>query len=103
MILDLASLATAERIAARSTSNGTPVKSCNTMRATTNGISSVRASLGCQFASARTAASLTRLPSQLRRTDSNTMRMETAVWNRADAGGFELGQGVEVAFLPVRG
>lgn len=31
--------ATADRIAARSTSKGTPVKSCNTMRATTNGIS----------------------------------------------------------------
>jgi len=30
-------LATADRIAARSTSSGTPVKSCNTMRATTNG------------------------------------------------------------------
>ena len=38
----LPSRATAERIAARSTSSGTPVKSCNTMRATTNGISSVR-------------------------------------------------------------
>ena len=67
----------AERIAARSTSSGTPVKSCNTMRATTNGISSVRVSLGFQLASARTAASLTRLPSQLRRTDSSTRRMET--------------------------
>ena len=33
---------TAERIAARSTSSGTPVKSCRTTRATTNGISSVR-------------------------------------------------------------
>lgn len=32
---------------------------------------------GCQWASARTAASLTRLPSQLRRTDSSTRRMET--------------------------
>ena len=36
------SRATALRIAARSTSSGTPVKSCNTMRATTNGISSLR-------------------------------------------------------------
>ena len=38
---------TAERIAARSTSSGTPVKSCSTMRATTKGISSVRGALGC--------------------------------------------------------
>ena len=41
----------AERIAARSTSSGTPVKSCNRMRATTNGISSVRSAFGCQLAS----------------------------------------------------
>ena len=32
---------TADRIAARSTSSGTPVKSCKITRATTNGISSV--------------------------------------------------------------
>ena len=38
----LPSRATAERIAAKSTSSGTPVKSCNTMRATMKGISSVR-------------------------------------------------------------
>ena len=71
------SRATAERIAARSTSSGTPVKSCNTMRATTNGISSVRSAFGFQLASARTAASVTLLPSQLRSTDSSTSRMET--------------------------
>ena len=34
--------ATAERMAARSTSSGTPVKSCSTMRASTKRISSVR-------------------------------------------------------------
>ena len=67
----------AERIAARSASNGTPVKSCNTMRATTNGISSVRGATGFQFASARTFCSDTRLPSQLRNTDSSTRRMDT--------------------------
>src|SRR5579859_7999064 len=69
--------ATAERIAARSTSSGTPVKSCNTMRATMKGISSVRTAFGCQLASARTLCSVTFLPSQLRRTDSSTSRMET--------------------------
>ena len=50
--------ATAERMAARSTSNGTPVKSCNTMRATMNGISSVRSAFGFQLASARTFGSV---------------------------------------------
>ena len=69
--------ATAERIAARSTSNGTPVKSCNTMRATMNGISSVRSALGCQLASSRMFFSATFLPSQLRSTASSTMRIET--------------------------
>ena len=73
----LPSRATAERMAARSTSSGTPVKSCSTMRATTNGISSVRSAFGFQLARARTSSSVTRLPSQLRSTDSSTMRMET--------------------------
>ena len=40
---------TAERIAARSTSSGTPVKSCRMMRATTNGISAVRSAFGFQL------------------------------------------------------
>jgi hypothetical protein len=69
--------ATAERIAARSTSSGTPVKSCSTIRATTKGTSSVRSAFGCQLASARTAASCTRLPSQLRSKDSSTSRIDT--------------------------
>ena len=65
------------RIAARSHSNGTPVKSCRTIRATTKGISSLRAALGFQPASWRTCCSVTFLPSQLRSTDSSTIRMET--------------------------
>ena len=69
--------AAASRIAARSTSSGTPVKSCSTMRATTKGISSVRGAFGCQLASWRTCASETFLPSQLRKTDSSTMRIDT--------------------------
>jgi hypothetical protein len=73
----LPSLATAERIAARSTSRGTPVKSCRTMRATTKGISAVRDSLAFQLASSRTLASCTLRPSQLRNTLSSTRRMET--------------------------
>ena len=73
----LPSLDTALRIAAKSTSNGTPVKSCSTMRATTNGISAVRVPVGCQFASSFTFVSLTFLPSQFRRTDSKTIRMDT--------------------------
>ena len=58
-------------------SNGTPVKSCSTTRATTNGISSVRSALGFQLASWRTWASVTLLPSQLRSTDSSTIRIDT--------------------------
>ena len=60
-----------------STSNGTPVKSCNTMRATMNGISSVRVAVGCHWASSRTFFSETFLPSQLRSTASSTNRMDT--------------------------
>ena len=73
----LPSFTTAERIAARSTSSGTPVKSCSTMRATTKGISSVRGALAPQLANSRIACSATRLPSQLRSSDSSTSRIET--------------------------
>ena len=73
----LPSLATAVRMAARSTSSGTPVKSWSTMRATTNGISAVRASVGFQLASSRTLDSWTFSPSQFRSTDSRTSRIDT--------------------------
>jgi hypothetical protein len=43
--------APAWRIAARSQSSGTPVKSCSTTRATTKGISSLRSARGCHCAS----------------------------------------------------
>ncbi len=65
------------RIAARSASSGTPVKSCSTTRATTNGISSVRSPVGLQLATWRTCSSATFLPSQLRSTDSSTIRIDT--------------------------
>src|SRR5512143_1327189 len=65
------------RIAARSARSGTPVKSCSTTRATTNGISSVRVAVGLQFASRRTWSAVTFLPSQLRSTDSSTIRIDT--------------------------
>ncbi len=64
-------------MAARSASSGTPVKSCSTMRASTKGISSVRAAVALQPASCFTCSSLTFLPSTLRSTDSSTMRIET--------------------------
>src|SRR5688500_1017298 len=47
------------------------------MRASTNGISSVRFAFGFQPASSCTCPSVTFLPSQLRSTDSSTMRIET--------------------------
>ena len=65
------------RMAARSASSGTPVKSCSTTRATTNGISSVRAAAGFQCASSDTCSAVTFLPSQLRSTLSSTMRSDT--------------------------
>ena len=65
------------RIAARSANKGTPVKSCNTTRATTKGISFVRSALGFHFASCFTCSSVTFFPSQLRKTDSSTTRIET--------------------------
>jgi len=68
---------TALRMAARSTTSGTPVKSCKTIRATTNGISSFAGALAFQFASVSTSLRRTFLPSQLRNTDSSTIRMLT--------------------------
>src|SRR5882724_210263 len=68
---------TALRIAARSTISGTPVKSCKTMRATTNGISSFAGDFAFHFASASTSLRWTFFPSQLRNTDSRTIRMLT--------------------------
>src|SRR5206468_3021745 len=73
----LPSRCTALRIAARSTISGTPVKSCKTMRATTNGISSVAGDFAFHFASASTSLRRTFFPSQLRSTDSRTIRMLT--------------------------
>src|SRR4029453_5209998 len=68
---------TALRIAARSTISGTPVKSCKTMRATTNGISALAGDFAFHFASASTSLRPTFFPSQLRSTDSSTIRMLT--------------------------
>ncbi len=69
--------AAAERIAARSASSGTPVKSCRITRATVKGISSVRSALGFHAASCFTCAGVTLTPSQFRNTDSSTMRIDT--------------------------
>ena len=69
--------ATAERIAAKSTSSRTPVKSCNTIRATMKGISAVRSALGTHCANSWMFFSLTFLPSQFRSTASRTSRIDT--------------------------
>lgn len=55
--------------------SGTPVKSCNTMRATTNGTSVFAGDFAFHFASASTSLRRTFFPSQLRSTDSSTIRM----------------------------
>ena len=86
------------RIAARSASSGTPVKSCSTTRATTNGISSVRAPVGAQLASSRTCSSVTFLPSQLRSTRlEHDADRDRQARDLADAGLLERGQRVEPA------
>ena len=87
------------RIAARSTSSGTPVKSCSTTRATTNGISSMRArGRAPSWRAARTCSSVTFLPSQLRSTrlehDADGHRQAR---DRADARRLERGQRIELA------
>src|SRR5216683_5166402 len=70
---------TALRMAARSTTSGTPVKSCRSTRETTNGISSTRSARGCQEARFFTSSSRMRLPSRLRKSDSSTMRRLTGM------------------------
>src|SRR5437016_5839554 len=57
--------------------SGTPVKSCKTMRATRNGISSFAGDFAFQLASVSTSLRRTFLSSQLRNTDSRTIRMLT--------------------------
>jgi hypothetical protein len=56
----------ASRIAARSTTQGTPVKSCSSVRAGVNWISFVGTAFGSQFASASMSAALTATPSSVR-------------------------------------
>ena len=93
----LPSRATALRIAARSTSSGTPVKSCSTMRATTNGISSLRRRLRVPVRELSTSFARTFLPSQLRSTDSSTMRMLTGSREISRALLLQRGEGIELA------
>ena len=89
---------TAERIAARSTSSGTPVKSCRTIRATTNGTSAVRSARGFQAASARTSSALTPLAVAVakQRLEDHADRDRQAA-DRAEALALELGERVELA------
>ena len=65
------------RIAAKSLSVGMPVSSWSSIRATTNGISSVRGASGRQAARFLTCCPVTRLPSQFLSSDSRTMRRLT--------------------------
>ena len=100
----LPSRATAERIAARSTSNGTPVKSCNTMRATTNGISSVRGAFGFQLASARTFCFGDPLAVAIAQDGfQHQPDGHRQPGDRADAGLFQRRQRIKFPRLPVAG
>ncbi len=67
---------TASRIVARSTTHGTPVKSCMITRAGVNWISVSGSALGSQPASARTWSAVTLAPSSVRsRFSSSTFRL----------------------------
>ena len=70
------SRAIAERIAARSTTPGTPVKSCMTTRAGLNGSSTWAGLAASQFASRRTSSSVTAKPSTWRSSASSSTLME---------------------------
>ena len=67
---------TAARIAAISTSTGTPVKSCRITRDGINGSSTSAGFLAFQVAMRRTSSSVTVKPSQLRSSDSHSTRIE---------------------------
>ena len=98
----LPSFATAVRIAAKSTSSGTPVKSCSTMRATTNGISAVRVSVGLpvgEFLDVRLVDFFAVAIAQdgfQHEADGNRQ-----FGDRADAGFFQRGQRIEFSRLAV--
>ncbi len=66
----------ASRIAARSTSAGTPVKSCISTRAGWNGISWLGSALASHFAIASTCSRVTDSPSSRRRAFSSRTLME---------------------------
>ncbi|SKU78296.1 Uncharacterised protein [Mycobacteroides abscessus subsp. abscessus] len=68
--------ATASRMVARSTTQGTPVKSCMTTRAGVNWISTLGSAEGSQLASARTWSLVMFAPSSVRnRFSANTFRL----------------------------
>jgi hypothetical protein len=66
----------ASRMAARSTTQGTPVKSCSTTRPGMKGISSLAGLLAFQLARPDTSSAVTTKPSRLRSMDSSSTLME---------------------------
>ena len=64
------------RMAARSTTQGTPVKSCSTTRAGLKGTSTAAGRAASQPARSITSCSVTSTPSQFRSTASSSTRME---------------------------
>ena len=88
-------------MAARSTSSGTPVKSCKTMRATMNGISSVRGAFGFQLASARTWFGHLLAVAIAQHRFQHQADGDRQPGNRADAGLFQGGQRVKLSRFAV--
>jgi len=65
------------RMAARSTTTGTPVKSCNSTLAGLNGTSALIPGAAVQAARFLTSCSVTSEPSQFRSTDSSSTRIDS--------------------------
>ena len=96
---------TADRIAARSTSSGTPVKSCKITRATTNGISSVLSACGCHAASCLMLCSPTPL-SAVEISQHGFEHYAYRDWQPRDISKtcfFQLLKGIKKAFFPISG
>jgi hypothetical protein len=79
---------TASRIAARSTTHGTPVKSCRTTRAGMKGNSRSGRFSGRQEATSLTWSAVARPPSDCRNAFSRRMRMVNGVFARSSSPAF---------------
>jgi len=98
----LPSLCRHERMAARSTSSGTPVKSCSNTRETTNGISSVLGAFGFHEANEYIAFSGIIVSSKFLIRDSRIILKQTGNLDRSlDMARSNAGKEIKDPWLPV--